>query len=160
MSKREHIYIHDLLLFSLFYMCIFSSIYFFVCLVYFVYLVWMLIKHYNFYTILNLIGKSSKHLCKNPEVIDHSITMMFVSFRSSTTDATSRGGTGASTFTFVFLLLLFPLLGRGVSCCSIFTVTYYFVLIKKLKQLYGVHVLSMLLVLITYTCVRHDFNIT
>jgi hypothetical protein len=121
-SKREHIYIHDLLLFSLFYMCIFSSIFFFVCLVYFVYLVWMLIKHYNFYTILNLIGKSSKHLCKNPEVIYHSIIMMFVS-----------------------------LLGRGVSCCSIFTVTYYFVLIKKIKQLYRVHVLSMLFVLITHT---------
>ena len=63
-------------------------------------------------------------------------------------------------FTFVFLLLLFPLLGRGVSCCSIFTVTYYFVLIKKLKQLYGVHVLTMLFVLIAHTCVQHDFNIT
>ena len=31
---------------------------------------------------------------------------------------------------------------------------------KKLKQLYGVNVLSMLLVLITYTGVQHDFNIT
>ena len=42
-----------------------------------------------------------------------------------------------------FLLLLFFLFleGGGVSCCSIFTATYYFVLIA-------------------YTCVQHDFNIT
>jgi hypothetical protein len=132
-------------------MCIFSSIFFFVCLVYFVYLVWMLIKHYNFYTILNLIGKSSKHLCKNPEVIYHSITMMFVSFRSSTTGATSRGGTGASTFTFVFLLL-FPLLGRGVSCCSIFTVTYYFVLIKKFTVVRGSCFINVICIIYTYLC--------
>ena len=39
--------------------------------------------------------------------------MMFVSFRSKTTDATSRGGTGASTFTFVFLLP-FPRLIMGM----------------------------------------------
>ena len=68
--------------------------------------------------------------------------MMFVSFRSITTGATSRGGTGASTFTFLFPSSFFPFfLGGGVSCCSIFTVTYYFVLI-------------------TNSGVRHDFNIT
>ena len=109
---RENISI--LMIFCFFFILhVYFQFYFlFVCLVHFVYLVWMLIKHYNLYTILNLIGKSRKHLCKNPEVIYHSITLMFVSFRSSTTGATSRGENGASTFTYVFLLL-FPLMGRG-----------------------------------------------
>ena len=39
--------------------------------------------------------------------------MMFVSFRSSTTDATSRGGTGASTFTFLFPSSFLPFFGGG-----------------------------------------------
>jgi hypothetical protein len=43
-----------------------------------------------------------------------------------------------------------------ISCCNITGD----IKIKKLKQLYGVHALSMLLVLITYTGVQHDFNIT
>ena len=79
--------------------------------------------------------------------------MMFVSFRSITTGATSRGGTGASTFTFVFLLL-FPLLGRGVSCCSIFTVTYYFVLIKKFTVVRGscfINVICIIYILVSAT---------
>ena len=43
-----------------------------------------------------------------------------------------------------------------ISCCNITGD----IKVKKLKQLYGVHVLSMLLVLITYTGVQHDLNIT
>ena len=66
---------------------------------------------------------------------------MFGSFRSSTTSATSRGGTGASTFTFLFPSSFFPFWGGRVPWCSIFTATYYFVLIA-------------------YTCVQHDFNFT
>ena len=141
-------------------MCIFSSIFFFVCLVYFVYLVWMLIKHYNFYTILNLIGKSSKHLCKNPEVIYHSITMMSVSFRSSTTGATSRGETGASTFTYVFLLL-FPLLGRGGGGVMLLNL-YCYVLLCINKEIYSCTGFMFYQCYLYYlhTCVRHDFNIT
>ena len=41
-----------------------------------------------------------------------------------------------------------------ISCCNITGD----IKIKKLKQLYGVRVLSMLLVLITYTGVQHDLN--
>ena len=39
--------------------------------------------------------------------------MMFVSFRSSTTDVTSRGGTGASAFSFLFPSSSFFLFGGG-----------------------------------------------
>ena len=68
-------------IFMIFYFFFILHVYFqfyflFACLVYFVYLVWILITHYNLYTILNLIGKSSKHLYKNPEVIYHFITVM------------------------------------------------------------------------------------
>ena len=80
---REKTFIFIVFCFFFIFHVYFQFYFLFVCLVYFVYLVWILIKHYNFYTILNLIGKSSKHLCKNPEVIYHFITqfnkiLMFV----------------------------------------------------------------------------------
>ena len=50
--------------------------------------------------------------------------MMFVSFRSSTTSATSRGGTGASTFTFLFPSSFFPFFlwggGGGVMLLNLY----------------------------------------
>ena len=49
-----------------------------------------------------------------------------------------------------------PYLTMYISCCNITGD----INIKKLKQLWWVHVSSMLFVLITYTGVQHDFNIT